>query len=163
MTRNARLFDTRSLNGWKGDTKTWKAENGFLIGDKGQLGYSILPKGNYTLSFHICQTGGDGGIDILFPAGGGTLTWHLGSEAQGYSELREDSSSRSAAVLFESVWVRVTIVVSGGARPKAEGRIGDKTIWKLDELPVVENEPALGFRVDNGVFRLGRIFLKEAR
>jgi serine/threonine-protein kinase len=161
VTRHVRLFDTRSLKGWKGDTKGWKVENGLLVGFNGQLGVTEPPKEDYTFSFRLRQSGPGKGIDIIFVAGGGALTWHLGSEDQGFSEVEGALTTRSDTFLIESVWVQVAVTVSSNS---AEGRINNKTVWKLEPLPPAPaGKPALGFKVEGGVFDLGGIFLKESR
>ena len=161
IARNLRIFNGRDLKGWKGDTKGWKVENNLLIGTKGQLVLSEPPAGEYEISFHVRLAAGSEGFDILVPFGGKTVTWHVGSEKEQYSEVVEDPKTRKDFVLFEEVWYSVRLLVSSQG---ADARVGGKTIWKLDSVPEgTAADPIFGFKVDNGSILLDRMFLKEMK
>ncbi len=161
VSRNLRIFDGKGTKGWKGDSKGWKVENGLLIGSKGMLSLTAPPAGDYEMSFHVKLAAGGRSLDILVPLGGRTVTWRVGSEREQYSEVIEDPRTRASFVAYDEVWYRVAITVSGGT---AEARMGGKVIWQLDSVPEkAAAEPVFGFKIEDGVVQLDRMFLKETK
>ena len=161
VVRNARLFNGVDLEGWNGDSKKWSVKDGLLAGEKGSIELKTPPTGNYILTFRVRQTSGAKGLDIVFPAGAGNITWHIGSEKESFSQVKDVSSTRNDFKAVESVWLRIAVIVTGGV---AEGLVGNETAWKLDSLEdVPPGEAKLAFMVNDGIFEFGRIFLKQYR
>jgi hypothetical protein len=161
VVRNIRLFNGEDIKGWKGDTKGWKAEEGLLAGSKGMLTLEAVPSGEYEIIFHMRIAEGSKGVDILLPFAGKTITWHVGSESEQYSEVVEDPKTRKDFVVYGEVWYSVTLRVNSQG---AEARVGGDIVWKLDSPP--ENasaSPVFGFRIEEGNVLLDRMFLMEMK
>lgn len=130
------IFDGGDLEGWDGDPKFWRAENGKLIGETTiarpleHTTYILWRKkkvGDFELKLEFRLSGGNSGVQYRSVAGEGEKRW---TDVKGYQADLEDGDQWSG-ILYEAGMRRFIalrgqkVIARSGQKPEVVGSVGD--------------------------------------